>query len=38
MTEKKAETATPHLREAPEQQQQIEHEEAIEGSSKFGIS
>jgi hypothetical protein len=30
MTEKKAETATPHLREAPEQQQQVEHEEAIE--------
>jgi hypothetical protein len=27
MTEKRAETATPHLREAPEQQQQVEHEE-----------
>jgi hypothetical protein len=29
MTEKRAETATPHLREAPEQQQQVEHEDAI---------
>jgi hypothetical protein len=42
MTEKKAKTATPHLRETPEQQQQVEHEEAIEDagkrSSKFGIS
>ncbi len=28
MTEKRAETATPHLREAPEQQQ-VEHEDAI---------
>jgi hypothetical protein len=28
MTEKKAKTATPQLRETPEQQQQIEHEEA----------
>jgi hypothetical protein len=27
MTEKKAKTATPHLREAPEQRQQVEHEE-----------
>ena len=33
MTEKRAETATPHLREAPEQQQQVEQR-----SSKFGIS
>jgi hypothetical protein len=38
MTEKKAKTATPHLRETPEQRQQVEHEVAIEGSSKFGIS
>jgi hypothetical protein len=29
MTEKRAKTATPHLREAPEQQQQIKHEDAI---------
>jgi hypothetical protein len=29
MTEKRAETATPHLREAPEQLQQVEHEDAI---------
>jgi hypothetical protein len=29
MTEKRAETATPHLRKAPEQQQQVEHEDAI---------
>jgi hypothetical protein len=30
MTEKRAETATPHLREAPEQQQQqVEPEDAI---------
>jgi hypothetical protein len=27
MTEKRAETAAPHLREAPEQRQQVEHEE-----------
>jgi hypothetical protein len=36
MTEKRAETATPHLREAPEQQQQVEHEEAIEDAGKDG--
>jgi hypothetical protein len=36
MTEKRAETATPHLRETPEQQQQIEHEEAIEDAGKDG--
>jgi hypothetical protein len=35
-TEKKAETATPHIREAPEQQQQVEHEEAIEDAGKYG--
>jgi hypothetical protein len=29
MTEKRDETATPHLREAPEQQQQVEPEDAI---------
>jgi hypothetical protein len=34
MTEKKAKTATPHLRETPEQQQQIEHEGAIEDAGK----
>jgi hypothetical protein len=38
MTEKKAKTATPHLRETPEQRQQIEHEDAIERSSQEGIS
>jgi hypothetical protein len=40
MTEKRAETATPSLREAPEQQQQVEHEDAMEmkESFKFGIS
>jgi hypothetical protein len=36
MTEKKAETATPHLRETPEQQQQVEPEEAIEDAGKDG--
>jgi hypothetical protein len=36
MTEKRAETATPHLRKAPEQQQQVEHEEAIEDAGKDG--
>jgi hypothetical protein len=36
MTEKKAKTATPHLREIPEQRQQIEHEEAIEDVGKYG--
>jgi hypothetical protein len=36
MTEKRAESATPHLREAPEQQQQVEHEEAIEDAGKDG--
>jgi hypothetical protein len=36
MTEKRAETATPHLQEAPEQQQQVEHEEAIEDAGKYG--
>jgi hypothetical protein len=37
MTEKKAKTATPHLRETPEQQQQqIEHDEAIEDAGKDG--
>jgi hypothetical protein len=34
MTEKGTETATPHHREAPEQQQQIEHEDAIEDAGK----
>jgi hypothetical protein len=34
MTKKRAETATPHLREAPVQQQQVEHEEAIENAGK----
>jgi hypothetical protein len=29
MTEKRAETVTPHLREAPEPQQQFEHEDAV---------
>jgi hypothetical protein len=29
MTEKRAKRTTPHLREAPEQQQQVEHEDAI---------
>ena len=29
MTEKRAETATPHFQEAPKQQQQVEHEDAI---------
>jgi hypothetical protein len=44
MTEKRAETATPHLREATEQQQPsnmkrpLEMQEKMEGSSKFGIS
>jgi hypothetical protein len=33
MTEKKAKTATPHLRETPEQRQQVEQR-----SFKFGIS
>jgi hypothetical protein len=32
MTEKKAKTATPHLRETPE----IEHEDAIEDAGKDG--
>jgi hypothetical protein len=36
MTEKRAETATPHLREAPEQQKQVEHEEAIGDAGKDG--
>jgi hypothetical protein len=36
MTEKKAKTATPHLRETPEQRQQIEHEDAIEDAGKDG--
>jgi flagellar biosynthesis/type III secretory pathway protein FliH len=36
MTEKKAKTATPHLRETPEQRQQVEHEEAIEDAGKDG--
>jgi hypothetical protein len=36
MTEKKAKTATPHLRETPEQQQQVEHEDAIEYAGKGG--
>jgi hypothetical protein len=36
MTEKRAETATPHLREAPEQRQQIEPEDAIEDAGKDG--
>jgi hypothetical protein len=36
MTDKRAKTATPHLREAPEQQQQIEPEEAIEDAGKDG--
>jgi hypothetical protein len=36
MTEKKAKTATPHLRETPEQRQQIEHEVAIEDAGKDG--
>jgi hypothetical protein len=35
-TEKKAKTATPHLRETPEQRQQIEHEDAIEDAGKDG--
>jgi hypothetical protein len=34
ITEKRAETATPHHRKAPEQQQQVEQE----GSFKSGIS
>jgi hypothetical protein len=34
MTEKKAKTATPHLRETPEQRQQIEHEDAIENAQE----
>ena len=40
MTKKKAKTATPHLREAPEQQQQVEPEDRAigYGFSKFGIS
>jgi hypothetical protein len=36
MTEKRAEMATAHLREAPEQQQQVQHEEAIEDAGKDG--
>jgi hypothetical protein len=36
MTEKKAKTATPHLRETPEQRQQVEHEDAIEDAGKYG--
>jgi hypothetical protein len=36
MTEKRAETATPHLREAPEKQQQVEHEDAIGDLGKDG--
>jgi hypothetical protein len=36
MTEKNAKTATPHLRETPEQRQQIEHEDAIEDAGKDG--
>ena len=36
MTEKRGETATLHLREAPVQQQQVEHEEAIEDAGKDG--
>jgi hypothetical protein len=36
MTEKKAKTATPHLRETPEQRQQVEHEDAIEDAGKDG--
>ena len=36
MTEKKTKTATPHLRETPEQRQQVEHEDAIEDAGKDG--
>jgi hypothetical protein len=36
MTEEKAKTATPHLRETPEQRQQVEHEDAIEDAGKDG--
>jgi hypothetical protein len=36
MTEKRAKTATPHLRETPEQRQQVEHEDAIEDAGKDG--
>jgi hypothetical protein len=36
MTEKKAKTATSHLRETPEQRQQTEHEDAIEDAGKDG--
>jgi hypothetical protein len=36
MTEKNAKTATPHLRETPEQRQQVEHEDAIEDAGKDG--
>jgi hypothetical protein len=36
MTEKKAKTATPHLRETPEQRQQVEHKDAIEDAGKDG--
>jgi hypothetical protein len=36
ITEKKAKTATPHLRETPEQRQQVEHEDAIEDAGKDG--
>jgi hypothetical protein len=38
MTEKRAKTATPHLRKAPEQQQQVEHEEAILSSLAAGTA
>jgi hypothetical protein len=39
MIKKRAETATPHLREAPEKQKQVEHEDAIGDVDplKFGI-
>jgi hypothetical protein len=36
MTEKKTKTATPHLRETPEQRQQVEHEDTIEDAGKYG--
>jgi hypothetical protein len=35
-TEKRAKTATPHTREAPEQQQQVEHEDAIGDAEEDG--
>ena len=36
MTEKRAETATPHFREALEQQQRVEQEDAIRDVGKDG--